>query len=365
MQTLILELPTGDKVYHYQKGIVIFFNKGMRKVLSTSVYNGGYREDLSAVFNHDGTCGQGIGYQMLADNYIEHMRLVAVKLGLEPEKVSGMGTAAQMENFAACTMHYKELSVSAIVTAGIDVNGGRVGDPATYYQPYENTEKHGTINIFLVINADMPESSMARALVTCTEAKTAALQELLAGSNYSTGIATGSGTDQTMIVANPAAGIYQESAGKHSKLGELIGKTVMSATKEALFKQTGLGPLMQHSIISRSRRFGLNIDSLWQEYCSATDCPVIKPEFIKIYNQIDTTDFNVTQVSLYIHLLDQLQWQLLSTKETLVALQQILNTIADKYIVCAPNIQADKADKYESYIQALKMLLVRIVISQE
>lgn len=361
MQTLILELPSGDKVYRYQKGIVIFFNNGWRKVLSTSVYNGGYREDLTALFNHDGTRGQGIGYQMLANDYLEHMRLVANKLGLEPDKASGMGTAAQMENFAVCTLHYKELSVSAIVTAGIDVNGGRVGDPATYYEPYENTKKHCTINIFLIINADMPAASMARALVTCTEAKTAALQELVAGSNYSTGIATGSGTDQTMIVANPAAGIYQESAGKHSKLGELIGKTVMSATKKALFKQTGLGPIAQHSIISRSKRFGLNIDSLWQEYCSITDCPMIKPEFIKIYNQIDTTDFNVTQVSLYIHLLDQLQWQLLSAEEVLFAAQQILNTIANVYTVTAPTIQTDEC---AAYIQALQTLLVRIVISQ-
>ena len=34
-------LSTGDEVYRYEKSIVIFF-KGRRKVLSTSVFNGGY-----------------------------------------------------------------------------------------------------------------------------------------------------------------------------------------------------------------------------------------------------------------------------------------------------------------------------------
>ena len=52
----------------------------------------------------------------------------------------------------------------------------------------------------LLLDCDMPEGVMARALVTCTEAKTAAIQELLEGSKYSNGIATGSGTDQTIIM---------------------------------------------------------------------------------------------------------------------------------------------------------------------
>ena len=34
---------TGDTAYRYEKSIVVFF-KGARKVLSTSVFNGGYHE---------------------------------------------------------------------------------------------------------------------------------------------------------------------------------------------------------------------------------------------------------------------------------------------------------------------------------
>ena len=42
----------------------------------------------------------------------------------------------------------------------------------------------GTINILLFFNVDLSRGALARALVTCTEAQTAALQELLAPSRY-------------------------------------------------------------------------------------------------------------------------------------------------------------------------------------
>lgn len=235
MSEHLCTLSTGDKVYFYDKSIVIYFS-GARKILSTSLYNGGYHDDYAAVYNYDAKQGAGMPCEMLADTYVEHMRLISKRLALDPDKVSGMGTAASMENAVVETMSFKELTVTAIVTGGIETNGGRAGDPADYYKPQPKPVKYGTINIMLLLDCDMPEGTMARALVTCTEAKTAAIQELLEGSKYSNGIATGSGTDQTIIIANSASELYMEGAGKHSKLGELIGKTVKNAVKKALAK---------------------------------------------------------------------------------------------------------------------------------
>ena len=246
----LYSLSTGDPVYHYEKSIVVFF-KGKRKVLSTSVFNGGYSENYKAIFNHDGKKGAGMACEMLAKTYTEHMKIVANNIGLDPEFATGMGTAADMENVVISSLTYKELTVTAIVTGGIETNGGRVGDIADYYHPLEKPDRLGTINIILVLDCDMPAGTMARALVTCTEAKTAAIQELLAGSNYSTGLATGSGTDQTIIVANTDSEIYLEGAGKHSKMGELIGKVVIKAVKIALSKQSGLNQKSQHNVLDR------------------------------------------------------------------------------------------------------------------
>ena len=330
MSEHLCTLSTGDKVYFYDKSIVIYFS-GARKVLSTSLYNGGYHDDYTAVYNYDAKQGAGMPCEMLADTYVEHMRLVSKRLALDPDKVSGMGTAASMENAVVETLSFKELTVTAIVTGGIETNGGRAGDPADYYKPMPKP-KYGTINIMLLLDCDMPEGTMARALVTCTEAKTAAIQELLEGSKYSNGIATGSGTDQTIIIANSESELYMEGAGKHSKLGELIGKTVKNAVKKALAKQSGLTPAKQHDVFRRLKRFDIKAGDMWQSY-SAQDAVVVKPEYLLATEKLAKEDIMLVYTSLYAHLLDQYLWELISAKEMQMAGQQLLKVLAEQYAV--------------------------------
>ena len=349
-------LSTGDEVYRYEKSIVIFF-KGKRKVLSTSVFNGGYHENYTAVFNHDAKKAAGMPCEMLAPTYTEHMQILSGRLGLDPDTVTGMGTAADMEHVAMETLAYKELTVTAIVTGGIETNGGRVGDPATFFKPLEKPDRAGTINIMLVLDTDLPPGPLTRALVTCTEAKTAAIQELLEGSKYSNGIATGSGTDTTIIVANSDSPLYLEGAGKHSKLGELIGRTVKAAVKQALDRQTGLNPVSQHNALRRVRRFGVDKTTLWKKYlenckhCSSelrkaetqspedTDTTIakasvnklLKPEFLTRVEALAKEDTMVTYTSLYVHLLDQFLWGLLQEEETRKGAEELLRILAEAY----------------------------------
>lgn len=349
-------LSTGDEVYRYEKSIVIFF-KGKRKVLSTSVFNGGYHENYTAVFNHDAKKAAGMPCEMLAPTYTEHMQILSGRLGLDPETVTGMGTAADMEHVAIETLAYKELTVTALVTGGIETNGGRVGDPATFFKPLEKPDRAGTINIMLVLDTDLPPGTLTRALVTCTEAKTAAIQELLEGSKYSNGIATGSGTDTTIIVANSDSPLYLEGAGKHSKLGELIGRAVKAAVKQALDRQTGLNPVSQHNALRRVQRFGVDKTTLWKKYlenckrrngelrkaetqssestdttkAKATVNKLLKPEFLTKVEALAKEETMVTYTSLYVHLLDQFLWGLLQEEETKTAAETLLRILAEAY----------------------------------
>ncbi|MHB8124710.1 MAG: adenosylcobinamide amidohydrolase [Desulfitobacteriaceae bacterium] len=356
---LLCTLSTGDAVQRYDKWIVIRFEQ-LRKVLSTSVLNGGYREDLQAVFNHDCSTGNNTDCTLRAPTYEEHMRLEAQDLGLNPDTVTGMGTAAQMENVAINTIEYETLTVTAIVTGGVEVNGGRVGDPATHFQPIDKTmlPKPGTINIMLVIDADLPPGILARALVTCTEAKTAALQELMAGSNYSNGLATGSGTDQTIVIANPASALYLEGAGKHCKLGELIGCTVKQAVKETLLRQTGLSPQMQHSVLRRLKRFGVNEETLWQEYGQDCSRQITQQQFLDCLHRIDRDQQLVTYTSLYIHLLDQLLWELLSGKAVIQAGNALMALVADTFDLPCPVITGQEL---KDCLQAWTKLVFQIM----
>lgn len=350
-------LSTGDKVYFYDKSIVIYFN-GHRKVLSTSVYNGGYHEDYQAVYNYDAKISSGMPCEVLADTYVEHMKLISQRLAIDPSKVSGMGTAASMENVAIETLSYKELTVTAIVTGGIETNGGRAGDPADFYRPLEKPDKFGTINIMLVIDCDLPPGSLTRALVTCTEAKTAAIQELLEGSKYSNGIATGSGTDTAIIVANSDSKLYLEGAGKHSKLGELIGCTVKKAVKEALNKQSGLNPKRQHDVFRRLKRFGILPNMMFSLYNENNENPKIKPEFLVEAEKLACENTMLTFTSLYIHLIDQMLWQLISSQEMIQAGQVILNNIASIYQCEEEIIHGEELD---NILSAWKNLFIRLV----
>ena len=313
-------LPGGDVVHHYKKSIVITFS-GKRHVLSTGPNNGGYREDLKAVFNHDANPGAGMACVMRAPTYEGHMNIIALEdLGMDPALCSGLCTAASMKNVSIRTGSFRDLSVTAIVTGGIEHNGGRAGDPATFYEDGEDflPLKPGTINILLHINADLDAGTLARAMVTCTEAKTAAIGELMAPSCFSRGIATGSGTDGTIVICNPQSGLKLTNAGKNSKLGELIGTTVIQGVKEALKKQSGLSPETQHDILCRMGRYGVTEDTLWSAYSEGS--PLLsRASFMDVLDQIRKDPVLVTCSSLYAHLLDQLDWGLLSYDEVLPA----------------------------------------------
>jgi len=357
-QMELARLTTGDVAYRYDKSIVLVFS-GRRKVLSTSLYNGGYHEDFEAVFNRDMTQGSGMPCESFAPTYVESMKIVAERLGLAPELTSGMGTAAHMENASIVSRSYKELTVTAIVTGGVETNGGRVGDPASYYKTAE--KKCGTINIMLVIDADLPPGILARALVTCTEAKTAALQELMAPSRYSTGLATGSGTDQTIVVANSESPLFFEGAGKHSKLGELIGLAVMVAVKEALKKQSGLTPAQQHDLLRRLRRFGVTEEALWQRYKEEAGAnALIKAQFIAALEKMTAVPALFPLGVLFIHLYDEHLWGLLEKEETWEAAEKLLKEMA-----AALRLKTQEGVlMQEDYMESLAMLLVRAVVER-
>ena len=179
---LLTTLSGNDEVHHYKKSVVIIFG-GRRRVLSTAPHNGGYREDLRCVFNHDGKIPGKSPCYMKAPTYAEHMAITAEEIGLDRNTACGISTAADMENLIIKSESYDDITVTALATGGIDVNGGRAGDPATWHEEKEKAKelaKLGTINILLHFNVDLSEGAIARALVTCTEAKSAAIQELQA-----------------------------------------------------------------------------------------------------------------------------------------------------------------------------------------
>ena len=93
--------------------------------------------------------------------------------------------------------------------------------------------------ISLIPSLAAADGGMARAIITATEAKTAALEDLHVPSTYTkNGQATGTGTD-SIIVVSGTSGPRVTYPGGHSRIGELMGKAVYEAVVEALGKQNG------------------------------------------------------------------------------------------------------------------------------
>jgi adenosylcobinamide amidohydrolase len=106
------------------------------------------------------------------------------------KKSSFLFTGVNIDNMAIKGKVFKEMEVYALVTAGVKSNSVRMSaDEGLFYEL-------GTINIILLPNMQLTGRAMQRAIISATEAKTAALQDLDIRSKYSPlyNQATGTGT---------------------------------------------------------------------------------------------------------------------------------------------------------------------------
>ncbi len=282
-----------------------------RIVFSSGVVNGGFRRGLTAVYNHQLSHATIHSPQLERGSVENYLLITAKRLNLDPDTTTGLLTAANMIHAAIITESFRGLEVTALITAGIEVNGGRAGDPATYYQESGNISPvGGTINTILIINADIPERTCIQAVMTATEAKTVALQQLMAPSQYSSGIATGSGTDGIIIIADTTSSQKLTDAGKHSKLGELIGTAVIKGTTEALNRQSGLNSLSQRNLMIRLARFGITEEEIWSA-ASRLDGENRRAKFIDALREIACEPSLVAAISAVIHIYDEITWGLI------------------------------------------------------
>jgi adenosylcobinamide amidohydrolase len=274
-------------------------------VLSTCARNGGQRTDLRFLVNHQ-SC-EGAKHQERADfinglGPADYQRHVCEEVGLPASETAVMGTAANMQYLGVVTRTWADLAVTAIVSAGVSGNAGCAGDPANYDEVngawVKTSEKaetcelkrdgkaasetaaatrdagrgstgrdaseakpagivHGTINTLLLFSAPLSATALARAVVTMTEGKTSALNELAVGSKYSTRLATGTGTDQYALATPQTGATLRTWTGQHTKAGELIGDAVRAATLEALRWQNGLEASYTRSLLHALGRFGV------------------------------------------------------------------------------------------------------------
>lgn len=166
-------------------------------------------------------------------------------------------TGADMDNLSVRCQKFKEMEVYAMVTAGVKSNAVRMSkDTGRFYEP-------GTINIILLSNMKLSARAMAGAVISATEAKTAALWDMDIRSTYTPLInaATGTGTDNIIVVQGKGKAI--DLAGAHTKMGELIAKAVYEGVQDAVYKQNGL--VKNRDIFERLKERNITVSGLIAE----------------------------------------------------------------------------------------------------
>lgn len=152
--------------------------------------------------------------------------------GLTPKTSAFLHTGADVANLALAERESDGLRVGVLATAGVQGNAMRASvDSGNYVEP-------GTINLIILTNRKLTPAAMTQLLILATEAKTAALEDLDIRSSYTGTAATGTGTDNVVVVAG--AGARATMGGGHTKLGELAGKAVYAAVREAIARQNHL-----------------------------------------------------------------------------------------------------------------------------
>ncbi|AEH07243.1 adenosylcobinamide amidohydrolase [Methanothermococcus okinawensis] len=228
------------------KTLVIEFNKN-RRVLST-------REGFKTV-KYVGNNSIPVPFWDKVHDYKDYENQVLERIGINKKDIALLSTGANMDNLAIAKEEFDEFYAIAFTTAGAKYNAIRLGDEEADYiekdfktykvvngklvEKEKEKEKIGTVNIILITNADLTDGAMARAIITITEAKTNAFQELnIKSTKHPELTATGTGTDNIIVVKG--FGKKADYTGGHTKLGEIIAKCVKKSVIGALIKQDKL-----------------------------------------------------------------------------------------------------------------------------
>ncbi|OUS75910.1 hypothetical protein B1748_13910 [Paenibacillus sp. MY03] len=153
--------------------------------------------------------------------------------GEDPARTIGFMTAAKLTHASIQERDGDQCKLVCCATAGTR-NAARAGYGRETYSAYDP----GTINIAIFIDGRMTESAMAGAIITATEAKSAALQELGIKEWGTERLATGTTTDAIAVCVSQRGSETHAYAGVATTIGCAIGEAVFQAVWEAVATQS-------------------------------------------------------------------------------------------------------------------------------
>jgi adenosylcobinamide amidohydrolase len=214
-------------VRHQPDALILSFSSPVR-TLSWAVLNGGFCHTRHVINHH--VDGNDASFCAQPGPWLEQ---AAAALGLRG-KVVAMATAVEIRHTIQVSMTDGGARVLCFATVGCG-NALSVGDPAT--ATFEEPAPLHTINMILIVEPGLADEAMVEAVQIATEGRVRALYEKGIKSCQSGLLATGTGTDCIAIVS-PGDG-RERYCGKHTQLGELIGRAACMAVEKGLALSTG------------------------------------------------------------------------------------------------------------------------------
>jgi adenosylcobinamide amidohydrolase len=194
---------------------------GAHDVLSWAIVNGGRRRATAVVWRQVATGELGPDVDPAA-----LMRRALIDVDL-PEAV-GLLTGRDVRSYEEVTAADGTLVVRCLATVGL-ANALAAGDPPG------PAPAAGTINLLCQVSASLSEEALIEASSIATEARTAAVLEARIPSPLSGRMASGTGTDCTVIAAPATSpGPRLAYTGKHTVVGSLIGAAVRDAVARGI-----------------------------------------------------------------------------------------------------------------------------------
>jgi adenosylcobinamide hydrolase len=197
-----------------------------RRALSSAVFNGGlcwashwlnYKVPLNCPLEVEEP-------MMTLENYTRNK-------GWQGDSV-GMMTAASMNSLRIHSSEIEGENIVVLSTTGI-ANALRAGDSANYALHQDVVREVGTINTAIITSATLSDAAMVETHMISTEAKAAVFQQFNIKSTVSEGIATGTGTDSTLVVSGLRSTAVR-FAGKHTQFAEQVARLTMASIADSL-----------------------------------------------------------------------------------------------------------------------------------
>lgn len=192
--------------------------------LSSAIWPGGFSQA-------DGFVNWKVPLDYRCDDPVSDLQLRCGDWGFSTKTTVGFLTAAKLTHASVIELEGDCFRLLCITTVGTR-NAARAGLKREMYSAYAP----GTINTILLLDARMTESAMVNAVITATEAKSAALQQLNIRETANGQLATGTTTDAIAIGVSQSTQwgkALHAYAGAATTIGCAIGEAVYETVLEA------------------------------------------------------------------------------------------------------------------------------------